>query len=232
MAVVPPTPSQGAPRGKARRSRFARWSRRLALAGVALVIAAAVAVAGGFAWFVGRVPSHEIVLDRNADGIVALTGGRERIADAVQLLASGRGKRLLITGVHRTTNLNEIARLVPAQEGLINCCIDLDHSAVNTVGNAMETRRWANGHGFRSLVVVTSNYHMPRSMAELRRELPGVALIPYPVITEKLRAEQWWNSPETARILVAEYVKYVLARMRVRLDPPLAASKPNGGTRS
>ena len=88
---------------------------------------------------VWAVPTQEVKLERQADGIVVLTGGSSRVADAIELLSEGRGKRLLITGVHRGTTSAEIARLAPAYGRLINCCIDLDHSAVNTVGNALET---------------------------------------------------------------------------------------------
>jgi uncharacterized SAM-binding protein YcdF (DUF218 family) len=201
----------------------ARWPRRVAAGAAALAGAASLALAAGFVWYVSRIPADEVVLDRDAEGIVVLTGGAERITDALQLLATGRGKRLLISGVHRTTSLNEIARRAPAYERLVACCVDLGHSAANTVGNAMETQRWVYDQGFRSLIVVTSNYHMPRTMAELTRKLPGVALISFPVIPEKLRAQQWWVSPMTMRLLAAEYLKYVLALLRIRLDRPLAA---------
>src|SRR5919198_1118776 len=141
-----------------------------------------------------------------------------RVVDAIELLSEGRGKRLLITGVHRATTTAEIARLSPAYGRLIACCVDLDHSARNTVGNAVETKRWANSRGIQSLIVVTSNYHMPRAMTELARQLPDVALIPFPVVPEKFRTEQWWD-PATARLLLAEYLKYIVAQLRLRLDP-------------
>jgi uncharacterized SAM-binding protein YcdF (DUF218 family) len=175
-------------------------------------------------WFVWSVPTEEIALDRDADGIVVLTGGTSRVADAIELLAEGRGKRLLISGAHPSTTLSEIARLVPAREHLVACCVDLDHSAVNTVGNATETRRWTVSRGFRSLVVVTSNYHMPRTMAELARQMPDITLIPFPVVADKERAERWWTSPLTTRLLVSEYLKYILAQVRMRLEPVSAAA--------
>ena len=86
--------------------------------------------------------AEDAALDRNAEGIVVLTGGAARINDAIELLAAGRGHRLLITGVNPTTHTGELARLAPHYERLFGCCIDLDHSAVNTIGNAIETRRW------------------------------------------------------------------------------------------
>jgi uncharacterized SAM-binding protein YcdF (DUF218 family) len=172
----------------------------------------------GFLWFVWRLPADEVAITRNADGIVVLTGGPSRIADAIDLLAAGRGRRLLITGVHPTTNLAEIARLVPETQRTLASSIDLDHEAINTVGNAIETKRWIRERGYRSVIVVTSNYHMPRAMAELANQLPGITLIPFPVVTERLRAEPWWSSSTTARLLFAEYTKYVLAVTRIWLE--------------
>jgi uncharacterized SAM-binding protein YcdF (DUF218 family) len=193
---------------------------------VAAIVAVVLVLAAGFFWFVGRVPEEEVVLDRNADGIVVLTGGAARINDAIELLASGRGKRLLISGVHPTTRSIELARLVPEYKRMFSCCIDLGHSAINTIGNAVETRHWVRDRGFHSLVVVTSSYHMPRAMAELAHQLPDVTLIPFPVVPEKRRGEPWWSSAATTRLMVTEYLKYLVAVLRTRLDP--AAAKVTG----
>src|SRR4249919_3530655 len=159
--------------------------------------AGAVLLGGGFCWFVLTIPAEEVTLDRKADGIVVLTGAAARIPDAIELLAAERGKRLLITGVYRATSSKEIARITPLYAKYFACCIDLDRSALNTFGNALETRRWAREHNFNSLVVVTSNWHMPRAMAELAHQLPDVTLTAYPVISEKLKAEPWWSSLDT-----------------------------------
>src|SRR5215472_11337746 len=168
-----------------------RLTRRIGRSGLLVCAAAGLALAGGFAWFVGRVPAREAKLSRDADGIVALTGGASRIADAVELLASGRGRRLLISGVNRTTSSREISRLNPELEKWVRCRVDFDRS-VNTLGNAIEIRRWAEQNGLHSLIVVTSNYHMPRALAEIAHQLPGVSLLPFPVIADKLHGEPWW----------------------------------------
>jgi len=168
----------------------------------------------GFFWFLRNVPDEEVSLDRNADGIVALTGGASRIADAIELLASGRGKRLLISGAYRATNSKEISRLNPDFERWVRCCVDFDRS-LNTLGNALETKRWAESRGFRSLIVVTSNYHMPRALAELAHQLPDVALVPFPVVTDRQRAE--WLA--TMRRTFVEYVKFVFAKVRMGVSP-------------
>lgn len=200
------------------------FAQRILLWATLACIVIGIGVTVGFWWFVWSVPTQEVQLDGNADGIVVLTGGSSRVADAIELLSEGRGRRLLITGVYRATTAAEIARVAPAYERLIACCVDLDHSATNTVGNALQTKRWVDNHRIRSLVVVTSNYHMPRAMAELGRQLPDVFLIPFPVVTDKMRTVRWWN-PATARLLLSEYLKYIVAQLRMRLEPTFASKR-------
>jgi uncharacterized SAM-binding protein YcdF (DUF218 family) len=183
-----------------------------------MVLGLAVALLGAdFFAFVHQMPVTEAAPTRNADGIVALTGGPFRINDALDLLAAGRGKRLLISGVNPVTRPGEISRLVPEHQRWFACCVDIDHSATNTIGNAVETRRWVKARGFQSLIVVTANFHMPRAMFELGHELPDVALVPYGVVSDKVRVEAWWENSETARLLFLEYLKYIVARVRLWL---------------
>jgi uncharacterized SAM-binding protein YcdF (DUF218 family) len=196
-----------------------RLSRRIRASIIGLALALVLALAIGFAWFVAHVPTTEPAIAGRADGIVVLTGGASRINDAVELLATGHGQRLLITGVHPSVTEKGIARNVPEHKRIFDCCVDLDRSALNTFGNATETRRWALEHHFHSLIVVTSAYHMPRAMAEIGHALPEVSLTPFPVVTDKMREGEWWSSASTTRLLLSEYFKYVLATVRMRLAP-------------
>ena len=195
--------------------RLARFIGRLtvaaAAAGVVLLIA-------GFFWFAMQIPDTEVAIEGKADGIVVLTGAPARIPDAIGLLAAKRGERLLITGVYRNTRSREIGRLTPLYNQFFACCIDLDRNALNTYGNAIQARRWAHEHRFKSLIVVTSNWHMARAMVEISHQLPDVTLIPYPVTSERLKSEPWWSSLDTARFLAAEYVKYLFALARFHVD--------------
>jgi uncharacterized SAM-binding protein YcdF (DUF218 family) len=179
----------------------------------------ALAFAIGFLWFTARVPSSEITLTGTTDGIVVLTGDSARISEAIELLADRRGKRLLISGANRGTTATEISRLNPDFTRWIQCCVDFDRS-LNTLGNAIETRRWTERRRFRSLIVVTSDYHMPRAMVEIAHQLPNTRLVAFPVMSERLRADHWWASGPAMRLLLTEYVKYIVARARMRLNGP------------
>lgn len=222
------SPADFDPRGTTQRPP---GGARLALRTMAIgCLVACGLVAAGFVGFLALVPKAETARPEvHADGIVALTGGADRLADALRLLASGSGKRLLISGVHPSTTEGELARAQPDYAAFARCCVDLGRRALNTAGNAIETRRWARRHGFHSLIVVTSGYHMPRTLMELAREMPNVDLIPYAVVTERLKDEPWWRDWSTAKLLAGEYVKYVAALVRVRLAPRLGPSETTAG---
>src|SRR5580692_11957614 len=198
--------------------RSAVKRRRLGSIGLKLAVLCAILLVAGFGYFIWLLPEEEVALDRNADGIVVLTGGTSRVTDALELLASGHGKRLLITGVNPGTTTADIARQTVDYGRLLNCCVDLDYSALNTLGNAVQARRWALDHDFKSLIVVTSAYHMPRALAELAHQLPDAALIPFPVVSDRLRIEPWWSNGETTKLVLSEYLKYLFAKVRMRFD--------------
>jgi len=199
-----------------------RRSRKLFAVGFGgIAIGAVIAFAIGFVHFaVGIADLREPQPAAPADAIVALTGGADRITDAVELLYEGRARRLLISGVHPSTTRATLAAMVPDREDLFDCCVDLGHEALTTVGNAKEARNWARINGFSSLIVVTSSYHLPRSLNEIGRELPEATLIPYPVFTERVHLQKWWRSPGTTRLLLAEYTKYLMSMARLRLGGP------------
>lgn len=201
----------------------ARWLGRLAGL-ILLVLALAVGLfAGSFLRFSRDIielePPRTIA---RADGIVVLTGGRQRIERALELLDEGTADHLLISGVNPATTSRQIQTLTHSEPTLFECCVDIGHDAIDTIGNANEAALWVKEHGYGDVIVVTSNYHMPRSLLELRRVDPGTNFIPYPVVTTDLRNLQWLQHPASLRMLAAEYLKYLAARYRLT---------PGGGAR-
>ncbi len=192
-----------------------RWIRRTAFLAAVIAVLAGI----GFAVFANAVPREEEKLTQKADAIIVLTGGASRIVDAVELLAAGYGGKLLISGVNPNTSRAELVKSNPDFERLFDCCIVLGHRAQNTIGNAFEASRWVRDNKFKSVILVTSGWHMPRALMEIEKELPGVKLIPHAVISERMRDSPWWSDPATARLLFVEYVKYIFAYVRVRIDP-------------
>lgn len=172
-----------------------------------------------FAMNVMRAPSDDLA---RADGIVVLTGGPNRIEEGARLLSGERAKRMLISGVNTRTSQADLIRISGLSAKIFNCCVDLGYTALDTTGNASETRTWATANRYESLIVVTSNYHMPRSLVELSRELPGTTLIPHAVVPKGFEREAWWLSPVTARNLVAEYVKFLPSAARYALHRAIA----------
>jgi uncharacterized SAM-binding protein YcdF (DUF218 family) len=199
------------------RGRAYVWLGRLRALVVALLAIVFAAAGIGFLAFLSQLREVETKPDRKADGIVVLTGGSSRVSDAMELLATGYGKRLLISGVHPLSAASDISRSLSENQSFLNCCVDLDHYAQNTQGNAEQARLWAHGRGFRSVIVVTSNYHMPRAIVEFSHAMPDVVLIPYAVVGEKWRDEPWWTNSVTVRLVLSEYLKYVAVEVRLRL---------------
>ena len=158
-----------------------------------------------------------------ADGIVALTGpSAERINAAVRLLEQGKGQRLLVSGVNREVRREELRALTPGPNRLFDCCVDLGFDAEDTLGNAQEIAAWAEAKDFDSLIVVTSDYHMPRALLEIRGLMRDAELIPYPVETPSLDTEDWWRSGQGMRRMTLEYSKYLVVLVReavLRLFP-------------
>ncbi|MGA9658822.1 MAG: YdcF family protein [Asticcacaulis sp.] len=179
---------------------------------IALCVAVLLWAAGLFV-FADRVidstPATEPA--ERADAIVVLTGASDlRLKEGMRLLERRKGTRMFISGVNREVKRPELRDVTEGSNRLYECCVDLGYEAENTVGNAREIAQWARTHSFDSLIVVTSDYHMPRSLLELKADMPDAKLMPYPVATPDLDARGWWKSPKGQRIIVIEYCKYLV----------------------
>lgn len=200
------------------RGKHARWLQRLAGAIARLGCLGALLLLAGYADFASRIAPREPSAVPRTDAIVVVTGGSQRIGDAIGLLGAERGSRLLISGVNEKIGREELARMNPASRPLLACCVDLDYRARNTIGNAIEARRWVRQHGFDSLLVVTSNYHMPRVLAEFAHAMPGLRLVPHPVVSDQHDTREWWSNWATIKLLAPEYAKYLVARLRSQFE--------------
>lgn len=207
-------------RPMSRKDRERHWARRREphfFAGL-LILALSLWVLG-FANFMLANASRQSALPSATArlGIVVLTGGTDRLQWGMNALSEGLGQRLFISGVNEVTTRGEIRNLISDPDDLFECCVELDYAAHNTVANAAEAVRWAEGHGFDGLLIVTSYYHMPRTLLEFRTRAPELTVYPLAVEPEGYDANNWWY-PNTFRILAWEYTKYELALMRIRLE--------------
>lgn len=153
-----------------------------------------------------------------ADAIVVLTGGDTRLKEAAYLLRLNKGDRLLISGVNPAISFEDIQSLVNVPTLLFDCCIDVKHAAINTVGNANEAARWALDNDYSSLIVVTADYHMPRSLLEFRGAMPDITLIPYSIKSDRIDISRWWHSYNTMEFMASEYNKYLASLIRIQIN--------------
>lgn len=197
------------------RGRADRWARRFVSLILFVFAVVSVLSIGGFLQFADQVaalqPPEQI---ETTDAIVVLTGGSQRIDHGVSLFNEGVGKRMLISGVNPRTSGATLKSMTAGSDELFDCCVDIGYDAIDTIGNANETARWIAAHGFSRVLIVTSNYHVPRSLLELRRADPVTAFDVYPVTLADLRGEDWLLKPEVMRVMIGEYAKYAWAWVR------------------
>lgn len=184
--------------------RRTRQLARIALTVLCFMIAT---LLFGFVLFAAHALRAPTASPAPADGIIVLTGGDQRIVEGVRLLKHGMARRLLISGVNPQTSRDDILRLSGLAPRQFDCCVDLGYAAQDTIGNAEEARTWARGLAAARLIVVTSGYHMPRSLAELAIAMPDVELAPFAVVSKSLHGRAWWLQPGLARLLAVEYIK-------------------------
>uniref|UniRef100_UPI0035A8A3C0 YdcF family protein n=1 Tax=Mesorhizobium sp. LHD-90 TaxID=3071414 RepID=UPI0035A8A3C0 len=186
----------------------------LRLSVLAAAIAAAVFAAGFglFGTYVSEMTTPDDV--QPADAIIVLTGGQARLDAALDLLKTGKGKRLLISGVNPIASREQLRLATGGDKALFSCCVDIDNAALDTIGNAEESTKWVQSHDYGSVILVTNNYHMPRSLLEMSRLVEIAELQPYPVVNTRLDRGGWLTKPEALRVIFTEYTKYVAALAR------------------
>jgi uncharacterized SAM-binding protein YcdF (DUF218 family) len=158
-----------------------------------------------FAFTLGRPASDDA---KPTDAAVVLTGGPGRIEHGIDVLRAVKAKRMLVAGVDPSVTKADLARRVPRSAKLLKCCVDLGSESVDTRSNAEEANRWLSGHGFHSLRLITSDWHMRRARYEFRRVLGNRYLI----VPDAVRTEPSFLT------LFGEYNKYILRRIAVLVD--------------
>ena len=206
-------------------SGISRLKTALRISALSLLVLATL-FAGGFGWFANKVAHLTTPANpQKADAIIVLTGGQSRIDAALGLLKSGKGERLLISGVNPVASSESLRAATGADRALFKCCVDIDREALDTIGNAEESAEWVEKHNYQSVILVTNNYHMPRSLLEMRRLLQHATVAPYPVVNSRLEHGGWLAKPDALRVIFTEYTKYLAALAR-GLVP--GSGKPTG----
>lgn len=197
-------------------NRKKKWGRLIVTA-FALVAALLAAWIWGLILFIDRIPGSVEDKERHTDAIIVLTGGTLRLEKGFELLSSGISGKLLVSGVARGIQMEEIlgaAGLAPEE---LDCCVTLGYMAEDTGSNAIESAVWIRTNKISSVRLVTSSYHMPRSLLEFHATVPGIEIVPHPVFPQHVMVDEWWARPGTASLVIAEYNKYLLAATRLWL---------------
>lgn len=178
----------------------------------------------GLVRFAAGIPTGPEDPGRPVDAVVVWTGGSGRLDQGLKLLEEGQARRLFVSGVYRGVEVDELLQVAARRPEDLRCCIELGYAAGNTRENAQETGDWVRRNGLHSLRLVTAAYHMPRSLLELRRAVPGVEILTEPVFPEAFREEDWRWRARSLALLVNEYAKYLIASLRQPL--PLSEEAP------
>jgi uncharacterized SAM-binding protein YcdF (DUF218 family) len=151
----------------------------------------------GFAWFALLMPMP--APPQKTDAIVVLTGGTGRIDRALDRLEAGDAKRLLISGVDRNVKPHELALTYRRSRALFDCCVALGFEATDTRSNAAEVASWVARRNYKSIRLVTTDWHMRRAQHEIGRLLPQGTV----VLADAVR------SKPSLTMLAYEYHKYL-----------------------
>jgi uncharacterized SAM-binding protein YcdF (DUF218 family) len=201
-----------------------------------VLLVSAIAIAGwlaGLAGFVAYGLWARGEPTATTDAIVVLTGGKLRLEAGLTLLAAGRAGKLFISGVNQRVDRDALLHALGPLAKREECCIVIGHEADNTEENAAETASWMRDENYRSLRLVTSWYHVPRSVLEFRRAMPDLRIIAHPVFAHHDASTPWWRHHEAALVVISEYNKYLAALLRALLTPaPIVKTTPSAPLRT
>lgn len=190
---------------------FFKWTAILAVLYVIYVV--------GFIYFTRAIPMQPSSLSSSPHGVVVFTGTRARLQEGFETLRRYPDSHLLISGVNRGTSVRHLLNVSRA-----SCCppvdrVTLDYHAQDTIQNAIETAKWAKENNLDHLCLITSNYHMPRSLLELSHYAPQLEITPHPVVAKSFQNDTWWRDKEVITTVFEEYNKFLVAWIRFQLEP-------------
>ena len=168
----------------------------------------------GLLAFAAAIPDKVEDPDTVTDAIVVLTGGSGRLEEGLTLLAQHKAKKLFVSGVYQGVDVQHLLEISRHKPEELSCCIALGYAANSTWGNAIETAEWLDDERFKSIRLVTANYHMPRSLVEFRHAMPTVQIVPHAVLPRQFKLDEWWQWPGTAQLILVEYLKYLASGIR------------------
>jgi uncharacterized SAM-binding protein YcdF (DUF218 family) len=182
----------------------------------------------GFVRFANNLPTPTADTVKT-DAIVVLTGGSDRISAGLALLEQGKAQRLFVSGVHRGVGVAELLKIdrtvagTAAADPALGARIDLGDTAGDTFGNSVESAEWMRLNHFRSMRLVTADYHMRRALIEFRMAAPELEIVPNPVQpSPAIASGEWWRERAAFNLLVAEYGKYLVVKWRYQFAQLLA----------
>lgn len=165
-----------------------------------------------FAYSINHFPTDT---QTHTQAIVVLTGGRNRISEAVKLLNQGLADKLFISGVEKNTSLQDIS--ISQDIPMPKKKVSLEKKSTNTIENAIETQAWLKKHNITSIRLVTSNYHLPRSIQEFQYQNSHLHIVPHPVFSEHV-AKEWWTKTRSFCLIASEYNKFLYVWLMRRLN--------------
>ncbi|KKJ77838.1 hypothetical protein WH95_05270 [Kiloniella litopenaei] len=183
-----------------------------------ITVAALLSWVLGFFWFAANLPEDVLNETEVTDVIVVLTGGSDRINTGLDLLEQGTAKKLFISGVYKGVEVQELLRLSQRAPKNLECCVKLGYQADDTRGNALESQNWIEQEGYSSLRLVTAAYHMPRSLLEFKNAMPDIKILPHSVFPQHVKQKDWWLWPGSMTLILSEYVKFLMAHVRIWLE--------------
>lgn len=193
--------------------RSKRLYRRLLIAAVGLILL----WTAGLIRFADSIPKLIEKPVRHTDAIVVLTGGSGRLEEGLNLLETNMANSLFVSGVYQGLDVKTLFKMFKRNPRGLESRISIG-TAMNTLGNAIETAHWFSSKGFSSMRLVTSAYHMPRSLIEFKHAMPNAQIVAHPVFPAHVKVDEWWAWSGTAELIASEYTKFLLAGLRQQIE--------------